>query len=87
METVIQGTVAAASAIMPDPDVWLSQLRDAVESILGSSYQCRPEVLRTALHLAIENDMAIDSEVLTAGEHRITSGSFVWGSDHLILFG
>ncbi|KAK4317884.1 hypothetical protein Pmani_011063 [Petrolisthes manimaculis] len=66
METVVKGAVAAASTIMPDPDAWLNQLRDAIESILSTSYQCQSEVLRTALHLAIENDMAVDSEALTA---------------------
>ncbi|XP_063611241.1 DNA-dependent protein kinase catalytic subunit-like [Penaeus indicus] len=67
-EVLAQGMINSAEATMPhrEEQEWNQQLHEALNSILSSSYMCCPQMLRTVLHLMINNDVRTNPETLTA---------------------
>lgn len=69
-EVLAQGVINSAGTSMPhrEEQEWNQQLHEALNSILSSSYMCCPQMLRTVLHLMINNDVRTNPESLTAGK-------------------
>ncbi|ROT76685.1 putative DNA-dependent protein kinase catalytic subunit-like [Penaeus vannamei] len=67
-EVLAQGVINSAGTAMHhrEEQEWNQELHEALNGILSSSYMCCPQMLRTVLHLMINNDVRTNPESLTA---------------------
>uniref|UniRef100_A0A0P4W3R0 non-specific serine/threonine protein kinase n=1 Tax=Scylla olivacea TaxID=85551 RepID=A0A0P4W3R0_SCYOL len=67
-DVVVQAVVDNADSLMTrgEKDTWIQQLHSSVNVIIANSYMCHPDMLRTVLHLVINNDILVSPDALAA---------------------
>ncbi|XP_042208389.1 DNA-dependent protein kinase catalytic subunit-like [Homarus americanus] len=68
LEVLTQGVIDNMETLMSrgEEDLWHQQLNDLLNGVLANSYMCNPEMMRTVLHLMINNDISVNPEILAA---------------------